>query len=141
MKVLLDEDVAAPYLEIIRYLLPTHQVDSVYSLGWGGKKDRMLYADAARKGYEVMVSANHTQLNDPDECKAIRDSRMHVVYFGQADGLDGFGRSAASLLGSIVEVIQRLEVAKSQQIVRIMLLRSGRFEMIDTRTNPPTYWP
>jgi hypothetical protein len=50
MKVLLDEDVPVPLVELVRHVLREHDVDHVYSVGWGKKTDVNLYRDARAPG-------------------------------------------------------------------------------------------
>lgn len=138
---LIDEDVAEPFVAMLVHLLPTHEITSVRTCGWSGKKDVPLYADAAKRGYDVMVSANHRQLLNPDEVTAIRKSKMHVIHYEQAEGISGLGRTAAGLLTAIVPVIAELDSANSQLLVRIPCMSSRkRHEVTDPRKKPPEYW-
>ena len=141
MKVLIDEDVAEPFVAMLVHLLPAHEITSVRACGWSGKKDVPLYADAAHRGFNVLVSANHHQLLIPDEVRAIRKSKMHVVHYEQADGISGLGRTAGGLLAAIVPVIAELDSARSQLLVRIPCISARkRHEFTDPRKNPPAYW-
>lgn len=138
---LLDEDVAEPFVAMLVHLLPAHEITSVRARGWSGKKDVLLYADAAKRGYNVMVSANHRQLLNPDEVTAIRKSKMHVVHYEQSDGISGLGRTAGGLLSAIVPVIAELDSANSQLLVRIPCTSARkRHEITDPRKQPPEYW-
>jgi len=38
VKVLIDEDVAEPFVAMLVYLLPTHEITRVRASGWSGKK-------------------------------------------------------------------------------------------------------
>jgi len=88
-----------------------------------------------------MVSANHHQFRVPGEVRAIRRSKMHVVHYEQADGLSGLGRTAGGLLAAIVPVIDELDSASSQLLVRIPCISARkRHEVTDPRKNPPEYW-
>ncbi len=138
---LIDEDVADPFVAMLVHLLPAHEIISVRELGWSGKKDVPLYADAAKRRFNVMVSANHHQLLIPDEVRAIRKSRMHVVHYEQADGISGLGRTAGGLLAAIVPVIAELDSARSQLLVRIPCISARkRHQVTDPLKNPPEYW-
>ena len=56
MKLLLDEDVPLPLLELLRHVLADHEVDHVYSVQWKGKQDRDLYRDSRRRGYDAVLT-------------------------------------------------------------------------------------
>ena len=140
MKVLIDEDVAEPFVAMLVYLLPTHEITSVRESGWSGKKDVPLYADAAKRGFNVMVSANHHQLRIPNEVRAIRKSKMHVVHFEQADGLSGLGRTAGGLLAAVVPVIDELDSAQPTSCTNPVHLLTEAARGHDPRKNPPEYW-
>jgi len=141
VKILIDEDVAEPFVAMLVHLLPAHEITSVRACGWSGKKDVPLYGDAAHRGFNVLVSANHHQLLIPDEVRAIRKSKMHVVHYEQADGISGLGRTAGGLLAAIVPVIAELDSARSQLLVRIPCISARkRHEFTDPRKNPPAYW-
>ena len=79
MKLLLDDDVPAPLTELLKHLLRGHQVDHVYGIGWGGKKDVNLFPDAAKAGYHALLTNNLRQFNDPVECRAIQRSGLHHI--------------------------------------------------------------
>lgn len=91
MRLLLDEDVPAPLTELLKHLLRGHQVDHVYGIGWGGKKDLNLFPDAAKAGYDALLTNNLRQFNDPDECKAIQRSGLHHIGYDLADGTRRLG--------------------------------------------------
>lgn len=91
VKVLIDDDVAEPFVAMLVHLLPTHEIISVRGCGWSGKEDVPLYADAVRCGFDVTLSANHRQLLIPEEVTAIRKSRMHVIHYEQADAIPRYG--------------------------------------------------
>jgi Domain of unknown function (DUF5615) len=56
MRILLDEDVPRPVVDLLRHLLRGHDVDHVQLIKWAGKKDLVLYQDAKRAGYDVVVT-------------------------------------------------------------------------------------
>lgn len=91
MRILLDEDVPVQVLEILRRVVKGHDVDHVEALHWKGKKDEFLVADAAGKGYDLLLTNNRRQLSDPRECGAIKKSRMHHVLYDQAPGVARIG--------------------------------------------------
>lgn len=144
MKLLLDEDVPVQLLEPLRHLLPGHRVDHVNELRWKGKEDRFLLPDAARKGYDAFVTNDNRQLTDPEESRAIRDSGMHHIRYGQDTrrGLDGLAASMGSVMAAIRLVVADLEGTDGQRLVTIQSIRVGRrHEIVDPRTDPPPYWP
>ena len=143
MRLLLDEDVPAPLLALLRHLLRGHQVDHVQSLGWAGKRDLALYRDAATR-YDAILTNDLRQLNDPAECQAIQRSGLHYISYELADGLDGLAFASGAICAAIRPIIAELERATSQRIVRVQgLARSRRrFEISNPATDPPSqYWP
>lgn len=141
MRLLLDEDVAVPLLDLIRHLLREHSVDHVTSVGWRGKKDRPLSHDAAGR-FDAVLTNNIRQFNDPDECRAIQRSRLHHISYEQGDGLDGL--ASAAICAAIRPVVAALDVADSQRIVRIHRVSGARrrFDLTNPATDPPSqYWP
>ena len=144
MKILLDEDVPQPLLDVVRHLLRGHVVEHVYTRGWQGKKDRPLFADAAAARFETIVTNNLKQFNDPGECSAIQKSGLHHVSYALDNGLDGLARASASILAAIRPVVAELEAASTQRIVRIhqIATKQKRYTLTDPATDPPSaYWP
>lgn len=117
MKLLLDEDVPVQLLEPLRHLLRGHQVDHVEGIGWKGKKDRFLLPDAARSGYDALLTNDSAQLDDPEESRAIRDSGMHHIRYQQnpRHGLDGLAGAMGSVMAAIRPVVRDLEAADGQR--------------------------
>ncbi len=142
MKVLLDECVPQPLHAILSHLLRGHDVDHVDTVGWSGKKDVPLLLDASARGYQVFVTNNLGQFNDPDECDAIKRSRMHHVTYELDEGLDGLGRASGALCAALRGIIMELELAPAQRLARVTSLqRRRRYEITDPATNPPSpYW-
>jgi hypothetical protein len=85
-------------LEPLRRLLPGHQVDHVQGLGWKGKPDHFLLADAAARGYDVLVTNDSGQMDSPKECRDIRDSGIHHTGYRMLDGLDGLALAMGAVL-------------------------------------------
>lgn len=143
MKVLLDEDVSKPVVHLVEYLLKNHEVHSVRSLNWSGKRDVPLIGDAAQRGFRVFVTQNVGQLNDPKECDAIQRSGMHHVSDEVPSGLVGLGLASGALCAAILPVVADLETRDKQHIVKITSLNKSRkrFEVIDPSVTPPSaYW-
>jgi predicted nuclease of predicted toxin-antitoxin system len=86
MKVLLDEDVPVPLIKLLQHLLREHAVDHVYQIGWKGKSDLNIYKDARARGYDAVMTNNIRQLNDPDECDAIKRSGKHLILYRMRTG-------------------------------------------------------
>jgi hypothetical protein len=143
MRVLIDEDTPVQVVEPLRYMLRGHQIDHVSELGWKGKKDRFLLRDAKRAGYEVIVTRDHNQLSDPAECKAIKRTGLHhVLYFQRRQGTAGLALATGALIAAMPLVMDELERADGQRLVRIAGLDpSRRYVAVDPKKNPPVYWP
>ncbi len=143
MRVLLDEDVPVPLVELLRHILDGHQVDHVYDLHWGGKTDRDLYKDARARGYEVVLTNNLKQLQDPDECAAIRRSGVHHVSYEIDNGLQGLALASGAICAAMRRVLEELAGRPKQHLVRIAGLSGSksRFTISDPSTDPPSpYW-
>lgn len=113
------------------------------TVGWSGKKDVPLLLDAATRGYQVFVTNNLRQFSDPDECDAMKKSRMHHVTYELDDGLDGLARASGALCAALRTVVTALEGAPSQRLARVIGLQRGkrRFHLTDPAINPPSaYW-
>ncbi|MFC6157989.1 DUF5615 family PIN-like protein [Kribbella jiaozuonensis] len=148
MRLLLDEDVPVPLLDLIRHLLrrpePGHEVEHVGSLGWRGKKDRPLYRDAAERKFNAILTNDMSQLNDPDECKALQRSRLHYISYDLDNGLDGLALASAAICAAIRPVMAELDTVSTQRIVHIQRVAKARrrYDISNPATNPPTeYWP
>ncbi|HVQ93348.1 MAG TPA: hypothetical protein VMU51_20075 [Mycobacteriales bacterium] len=144
MRLLLDEDVPTQFLGPLRQLLPGHQVDHIEDLGWKGKDDLFLLPDARRRQYEVLLTNDCAQLENAEECRAIRDSRLHHVRYHQNTrrGRDGLALAMASVLAAIRAVIQELADVDGQRLVEIDAMEPAqRHQTTDPRIDPPPYWP
>ena len=142
MKLLLDEDVPLQLREPLRRLLPGHDVDHVEGIGWKGKKDRFLLPDAAARGYDVLLTNDSGQLDNPTECRAIRDSDMHHVRYRIRPGLDGLSNAMGAVMAAIRPVMNDLDGATGQRLVLIQSISPGRrHTIIDPAVEPPPYWP
>ena len=138
----MDEDVAIQVIEPLRRVLQDHDVDHIKKIGWASKEDRYVFADARKKGYDVLVTKNIGQLSDPEECTALKRSGLHHVVYEQKDeGLEGLGKALGSIFAALPGIVRRLETESSQRLVRIVAVAGTRFEVTDPAVDPPTYWP
>lgn len=105
MRILLDEDCPHPMLNVLQHVLPRHTVHHVTELKWSGKKDIHVLADAKRHRYDVIVTNDRAQLDDPAECDAIKKSKLHHVRFRQKrKGMEGL----ALAIGAVISVISAM---------------------------------
>lgn len=144
MRLLLDEDVPMQLVEPLQRLLPGHEVHHVQQLGWKGKKDRFLLPDARRRNYQAFLTNDSAQLDDADESRAIRDSRMHHIRYPHdtSRGVDGLALAVAAVLAAIRQVLVELERAEGQRLVEIQGIQPGRrHRTTDPSVDPPPYWP
>lgn len=143
MRILCDQDVPAPLVEPLRHLLRgAHTVEHVNQLNWAGKQDRFVYPDAKARGYDLILTNDANQLNDADETDAIRRSGLHHVRYPHRHmGMKGLAFAMGSNLAAMSGVVEELEVADGQRLVRIAAISPhDRFDVVDPRRNPPRYW-
>jgi PIN like domain len=144
MRVLIDENTAVQLVGPLKHLLPRHEVVHITDINWSGKKDRPLLRDAGNRGYDVFLTRDSNQLNDLDECRAIKSSGLHHVRYEQRkDGLAGLALALGAIIAAMPAVITELEEADGQRLVHIVSLdpTRKRFESIDPVKTPPRYWP
>lgn len=112
MRILLDEDVPYAVRGLLGAVLRGHDVDHVDDLRWKSKKDGFLVRDAASRGYDVFVTNDRSQLVDPEECRAIKDSGPHHVLYSQdVQGPDGLALAVAAILAGMPRLVRELEDA------------------------------
>jgi PIN like domain len=142
MKILLDENVPRPLHDVLRHLLKGHEVDHVGEV-WPGKKDILLLRDAGTR-YNMFVTNDTRQYFDPDECRAIRESRLHhVTYALPLAGLDGIALACGAICAGLRAAVLELDGVREQRIVRITTLDKARkrYAISDPRVDPPSaYW-
>ncbi|MFF0169446.1 DUF5615 family PIN-like protein [Streptomyces prasinus] len=145
MRILIDENVPVQVLEILRRILPGHEVKHVSEIKWAGKKDLALLPDAARKGFDAFLTRDARQLEDPSETEAIKKSGMHHIRFSQAHkGMAGLGLSLGAVVAAMPLIVDELNEAHTQQLIHIKGLNPAskhRFERVDPSVSPPSYWP
>ncbi|MGW5651543.1 DUF5615 family PIN-like protein [Streptomyces humi] len=145
MRILIDENVPVQMLEMLRRLLPGHEVCHVSEIKWTGKKDHALLPDAAKRGFEAFLTKDGRQLEDPSETTAIKKSGMHHIRFSHSHkGMVGLGLAMGAVIAAIPLIVRELDEAESQQLVHIKGLNPGskhRFDLVDPVKEPPRYWP
>ncbi len=143
MKLLLDEDVPMPLVPLLRRLLQDHEVEHVNDVGWRGKADVRIYPDAAKRGFDAILTNDMSQFNDPGECDAIKRSHLHHITYELDEGLDGLALACAAICASIRDVLVELSTADTQRIVRLQGVARGhkRHSISDPSIDPPSpYW-
>lgn len=145
MRILIDENVPVQMLEMLRRLLPDHEVRHVSEIRWAGKKDLALLPDAARKGFHVFLTKDGRQLEIPSEAAAIKKSGMHHIRFSHGHrGMAGLGLAMGAVIAAMPLIIRELEDAEAQRLVHIKGLNPAnkhRFDLTDPAKSPPSYWP
>jgi hypothetical protein len=148
MKVLLDEDVPKPLLPALQRVLTGHEVVHVDDLHWKSKKDSNLLADAAGRDFDAILTNDSKQLDDAEECRAIRDSGLHHIRYrqqtgrGASGGMNGLALAMGAILAAMRQVMRELEEADGQRLVLIHEIRNERrHDTADPRIDPPAYWP
>jgi hypothetical protein len=147
VRLLLDENVPAPLTSTIKTLLrTTHDIVHVIDQeGWSGTKDLPLYANAAKAGFEVVLTNDAKQMQRELEVKAIAESGLHrVQYPHRHSGLVGIGLAIATVCAALPVVLEDLAAATGQQLVTLKGIDPGRkqrYEMRDPALDPPKFWP
>lgn len=143
MKILLDEDVPVQCVDPLRHLLHGHIVEHVQQIGWKGKKDRALFADARSRGVDILLTNDNMQLQEPGHVKMLKRSGLHHVRYTQkVDRLVGLGLAMGAIIGAMPLAVEALGGVTGQHLVKITALsRHGRIELTDPRAQPPSpYW-
>jgi hypothetical protein len=86
MRIFIDEETAAQFVEPLRHVLLGHDVAHVSGLSWKGKKDLRVLPDArnARNaGFHALITRDRAQFSDPRECDAIKKSGLHHIRYAQ----------------------------------------------------------
>jgi hypothetical protein len=120
MRILIDEDTAGQLVQPLQHVLIGHQVKHIHDLAWKGKKERNVLPDAKTAGYHVLITKDHAQLSDPRECDAIKRSGLHHVRYEQrVQGARGLALALGAIIAAMPMVMEELENADSQRLVRI----------------------
>lgn len=145
MRILIDENAPVQLVAPLTHLLPGHEVAHVAHVKWSGKKDLAVLADAAARGFEVFLTKDSRQLDDPDETTAIKKSRLHHVRYSQTHRrMPGLGLAMGVIIGAMPLLVPELAAADSQRLVHIKGLdptARRRYDVADPRKDPPRYWP
>lgn len=145
MRIFLDEDVpvqVAYFLRLVFEGSSTTAIDHVDTVRWKGKKDRFLIPDCAKRGYDVFVTKDRSQMNDPEEVAVIRKAGIHHVTFKMDSGRAGYARAVASIVAAMPAIVDELEAADGQRLVTIRKIDGNqkRHSVVDPSVNPPRYW-
>jgi PIN like domain len=147
VKLLIDEQTPVQYRDVLAFLLPGHEVAHVNDLRWKSKKDAALLADAVRRGFNVFLTNDIRQLEDPDEIDAIRRSGIHHVRYrvprARTVTLAHLGLALGAVAAAMPLVIVDLAKAEGQRLVLIKGVSTApadRYEALDPRRTPPRYW-
>lgn len=142
MRLLLDEDVPEQVIGVLRHLLNAHVVKHVHELRWTGKQDIALFQDAMGK-FDAILTNNYHQLDNPDEARAIKRSRIHHISYEQkVGGLRGLALAVGALIAAVPALVEELATADGQRLVSIVAIAPGkRYNIIDPDRQPPRYWP
>jgi hypothetical protein len=103
-----------------------------------------LYRDAARAGYEAIVTNDAAQMANPIECREVKKAGMHRIAYKQRHlGLKGLAIAVGGLVAAMPDVIDELTRADGQRLVTVTGIdpTRKRFTMTDPKRNPPPYWP
>ncbi len=145
MLILVDEGMPVQVLEPLR-LNKGHRFDHVNDLRWKGKKDSLLFRDAASKGFDAVLTLDVTQLDSVDESRALRRSRLHHIGIQQgrsAQGVRGMARVIASVVAAMPYVLDDLEKVDGQRVVELSLLKAThRHDIFDPQVDVTRfpYW-
>jgi hypothetical protein len=144
VRVLLDGDTPVQLVGPLAHVLIGHEISDIHTIGWGGKKDPQVMADAKRAGYRVFITNDKSQLTNPSLCDAIKKSGIHHVRYDQGSGSMGLALALAAVIAAMPKVMEDLASAKGQRLVKIKSLdrTTIRHEIMDPAKHAPSpYWP
>jgi hypothetical protein len=118
MRILLDEDVPIQALDLLDRVLTPHEVHHVTKIRWRGKLDPFLFVDAAKQGYDLLLTNDHGQLSDPRECDALKRAGIHHVRYDQGKGLRGLALAVAAILAAMPDIVKELEGESGQRLIK-----------------------
>jgi hypothetical protein len=108
------------------------------------QEDLFVLRDAAAQNFEVLVTNDARQLDDPAETAAIKKSGLHHVRYRQKYdlGVTGLALALGAVVSAMPFVIADLAMANGQRLVRISSIEpGGRHVTVDPAVDPPKYWP
>lgn len=144
LRVFLDENLPVFFVQPLEKLMDVRTVDHPNTVKWSGKKDCPLIRDVGTRNYQLFITNDLNQLNDPEETKAIRKSGTHhLTVEASGEGLKRNASLLASLTASLPAVMEEIANAESQLLIRVKkvgITKSTRLEVTDPRKEPPTYW-
>jgi hypothetical protein len=142
MRVLVDEGTPVQLLPPLRQNRG-HVFDHVEELNWKGRLDQPLFAAAAERDYDAILTLDVNQLSDAGECRALRRAGLHHLSLQQGrsvKGLKGLARVIASVVVAMPYVVEDLEAAPGQRIVELSMLGAGRrHQIFDPRVETARY--
>jgi PIN like domain len=145
MRVLVDEGMPVQVLPALR-LNKQHEFDHIEDLHWKGKQDTQLFADAAARRYDAVLTLDLDELASVEEARALKRSGLHHIGIHQgrsAQGIRGIARVISSVIVAMPYVLADLDAANGQRIVELTLLSATRrHQTIDPRRNTMRfpYW-
>jgi PIN like domain len=133
MRIVIDEDTAVELLDPLRHVLLGHDIVHFSELSWKGKKDLRVLPDAKKAGFDVIITRDRAQFNDPRECDAIKKSGLHHVrYARRQEGARGLALAVGAIIASMPMIIRELEIVSSQRLVLIAAIDPRRrFDITD----------
>lgn len=142
MRILLDADTPLQLVSVLQHVLPGHDVHHAHGLRWSTKKDVPLLHDARSARYEVFVTNDANQLEDPAETDAIRKSRLHHVQYRQRQpGLRGLALAVGAVVAAMPSVMEYLASVEERRLIHITGLDpNNRFTSVNPVRDPPRYW-
>lgn len=142
MRLLVDEGVPVQVLEPLRRN-KGHEFLHIHDEGWDGRKDRFLFDQAKRRGFDALVVLDVDQLVEPIEWRALKVAGLHHISLRQGRtvrGGTGLARVIASFIVAMPYVLAEIENADGQRIVEIQLLAaSARHTTYDPRQERSRY--
>ncbi len=145
MKILIDEQTPVQFTaSIAAGIGPAHEVVHVHDLGWSGTKDVELLKRAGSKGFDLIITNDRDQVNDPAESRAIRRSGIHHLLYPRmgGKGLSGFTLTLAALLAALPAVLAAITDSDNQLFIRVKKISPrpvDRIHIRDLVRNPLPY--
>ncbi|MDI5962842.1 DUF5615 family PIN-like protein [Streptantibioticus silvisoli] len=140
MRILVDENVPAPVVGMLRTLLPGHEVQSVRDIKWTGRDDAAVLAAATDKGFDAFLTRDNRQLDDAAEHAAIRRSGMHHIRYRQdGRGRAGLGLAMGAVIAAMTRVADELARAGGQRLIHIKgpTPDTAHYDTVDPTRKPP----